>query len=67
MSPLVPLPDAQTILREALDALDMPRGGVARWLDHLERFYRAHGAERRYAGCLALLGRMRAVLASEEG
>jgi hypothetical protein len=47
------------ILREALDALEMSRGGVARWLADLTRFYEAHGGEKRYAECLALVAALR--------
>lgn len=61
------IPDAQTILREALDALDMPRRAVPRWLDHLERYYRAHGGERSYGPCLSMLARLREILAEEAG
>jgi hypothetical protein len=52
-------PDDDEVLREALEALDMPPEGVGRWLDDLERFYRKHGAERRYGECLALLASLR--------
>jgi streptomycin 6-kinase len=54
--------EADRILAEALAALEMPRKGVVRWLDHLERFYRQHGAERHYGECLTLLGDLRRVL-----
>ncbi len=47
------------ILKEALLALEMPPAGVGRWLDDLERFYRKHGGERRYAECLDLLASLR--------
>jgi hypothetical protein len=47
------------ILREALDALEMPREGVGRWLDGLERFYEKHGGERHYAECLGLVAALR--------
>jgi hypothetical protein len=49
------------VLKEALDALEMPREGVGRWLDDLERFYRRHGGERRYGECLALLASLRRI------
>jgi hypothetical protein len=49
------------VLKEALDALEMPREAVGRWLDDLERFYREHGGERRYDECLALLASLRRV------
>jgi len=42
-------------LTQILDALDMPRRAVPGWLALLERFYRRHGAERRYAECLRLI------------
>jgi hypothetical protein len=58
-------PDDEAVLREALDALEMPRTGVARWLDDLEGFYRRHGGERRYAECLELVGAMRRLLQGE--
>jgi hypothetical protein len=43
------------VLRETLDALDMPPEAVPGWLKLLERFYLRHGGERHYAECLALL------------
>ena len=58
--------DDRTILREALDVLDMPRHRVVRWLDHLERFYRKHGAERHYGECLSLVATLRELCAEEE-
>ena len=58
--------DDEAMLREALGALEMPRAGVARWLDDLERFYRRHGGERRYAECLALVASMRRILQAEQ-
>jgi DNA-binding transcriptional regulator GbsR (MarR family) len=58
--------DADVILREAMAALDMPRSGVRRFIAHLERFYRRHGAERHYGECLALLSAMRRVLEADE-
>jgi len=64
---LLPAPDDEAILREALDVLDMPRLRVGRWLDHLEKFYREHGAERHYGECLSLVGRLRHLLAEKEG
>ncbi len=59
------LHESAAVLREALDALEMPREGVAAWLDYLERFYRKHGAERRYAECLDLVASMRSLLQQE--
>jgi hypothetical protein len=53
------------VLREALEALEMPPEGVAQWLDYLERFYREHGAEKRYAECLDLVASMRRLLQGE--
>lgn len=58
--------DSDRILYEALLAIEMPRKGIGRWLDHLERFYRKHGAERHYGECLHLLADMRRVLADRE-
>ncbi len=52
-------PEDDDVLREAMRALEMPDRGVSRWLDHLERFYRAHGGERRYGECLSLVEAMR--------
>jgi len=57
---------SDVILREAMAALDMPRPGVLRFIDHLERFYRRHGAERHYGECLELLTAMRRVLAADK-
>ena len=41
---------------ELLDALDLPRPVVARWMDHLDAFFARHGGARRYGG----LGRLTA-------
>ncbi len=50
------MPEADDpVLREILDALDIPPAAVPGWLALLERFYRAHGGERHYAECLALI------------
>lgn len=57
--------DDEQILREALEALEMPHAGVGRWLDDLERFYRKHGAEKRYGECLDLVATMRRLLQAE--
>lgn len=57
--------DDDDVLREALSALEMPSEGVGRWLDDLERFYRKHGAERRYGECLDLLASLRRLRGEE--
>jgi hypothetical protein len=49
------------VLRETLEALEMPRAGLQRWLAANERFCRGHGA-RHYRELLDLYRRMRAVL-----
>lgn len=56
--------DDDAVLRETLDALEMPREGLARWLRANERFCRRHGV-RHYRELLALYGRMRALLEAE--
>jgi hypothetical protein len=55
--------DADAVLLETLHALDMPPEAVPGWLALLERFYRKHGGERRYAECLALIAECEELIA----
>ena len=61
-----PLPSAfcplPSVLAEILAALDMPREGLLRWLEHNERFCIRHGGERRYGEWLQLYQQCRAAL-----
>ena len=50
------------VLAEILNALDMPRSGLLRWLDHNTRFCMRHGGERRYGEWLQLYEQCRAAL-----
>lgn len=45
---------------EVLGALDLPPAALARWLDDIEAFCRAHGGERHYRELLALVAGARA-------
>ena len=54
------------VLRETLAAMDMPREGLLRWIDHNERFCRRHGGERRYREWLELYAQCRIALQEEE-
>ena len=47
-------PDEGPVLIEILNALDIPREGLLRWLEHNERFCMQHGGERRYGEWLQL-------------
>jgi hypothetical protein len=46
-----------------LDALDLPRAAVARWMDHLDAFFARHGGARRYAALSRLTAETRAACA----
>jgi hypothetical protein len=54
-------PDEGCLL-EILEALEMPRRGLLRWLEHNERFCMQHGGERRYGEWLQLYERCRVAL-----
>jgi hypothetical protein len=49
---------------ELLDALDLPRPAIARWMDHLDGFFARHGGGRRYGGLARLTAETRAALAA---
>lgn len=48
-------PSEEEVLAQTIDALEMPRSGVRKWLAHDRRFCEAHGGERVYAELLELL------------
>jgi hypothetical protein len=50
------------VLVETLAALDMPREGLLRWIEHNLRFCERHGGERRYREWIELYERCRAAL-----
>jgi hypothetical protein len=50
----------QAELAEILGALELPPRALARWLDDLEEFCRAHGGEPRYRDLLGLIADCRA-------
>jgi hypothetical protein len=45
---------------EVLAALELPPAALARWLDDVEAFCRAHGGDRHYRELLALVAATRA-------
>jgi hypothetical protein len=47
---------------DLLDALDLPRAVVARWMDHLDAFFARHGGAQRYGGLCRLTAETRAAL-----
>jgi len=49
--------DEQGVLRETLDALDLPRHGLRKWFAHNRKFCEAHGGHRVYGELLDLLER----------
>jgi hypothetical protein len=55
-------PDEERVLAEILNALDMPRDALLRWLEHNARFCIRHGGERRYGEWLQLYEQCRAAL-----
>lgn len=48
------------VTAEVVAALGMPAAAVARWLDDVEAFCRAHGGARHYRELLALVAAARA-------
>jgi len=50
---------------DLLDALDLPRAAVARWMDHLDGFFARHGGARHYGGLARLTAETRAAVARE--
>ena len=50
-----------------LDALDLPRAAVARWMDHLDGFFARHGGARHYRGLARLTAETRAAVDRERG
>lgn len=56
-------PGGEVPVADLLDALDLPRATVARWMDHLDAFFARHGGVQRYAGLCRLTAETRAALA----
>ena len=55
-----------TVDAEVLAALGLPPAALARWLDDLEAFCRAHGGVRQYRDLLALVAGARAAAATRD-
>ncbi len=53
--------DEREVLRETMDALDLPRRALRRFFAHNRAFCDAHGGRRVYGELLALLDRCDAV------
>lgn len=53
-------PASIEITADVLAALELPPAALARWLDDVEGFCRAHGGERHYRELLALVAATRA-------
>jgi hypothetical protein len=56
-------PGGEVPVADLLDALDLPRAVVARWMDHLDAFFARHGGAQRYGGLCSLTAETRAALA----
>jgi hypothetical protein len=54
------------VIKETLDALEMPRSGLAKWFSHNKKFCNAHGGRRVYGELLDLLEECEAALAEEQ-
>jgi hypothetical protein len=52
---------------DLLDALELPRGAVARWMDHLDAFFARHGGARLYGGLSRLTAETRAAVTPSPG
>jgi hypothetical protein len=44
----------EAVLAETLEALEMPREGLVKWLERSRAFCQRHGGDRRYRELLAL-------------
>ena len=53
------------VLRETLDALDMPKHGIRKWIAHNRKFCEAHGGRRVYGELMDLLDRTEKALDAE--
>jgi hypothetical protein len=53
------------VIKETLDALEMPRSGLAKWFSHNKKFCNAHGGRRVYGELLDLLEECEAALAED--
>lgn len=53
------------ILKEILDALQMPRKGIEKWVFQLEHFCKQHGGDRYYSEILGLLSECRDQMGNE--
>jgi hypothetical protein len=53
------------VIKETLDALQMPRSGLAKWFLHNKKFCNAHGGRRVYGELLDLLEECEAALAED--
>ena len=58
-------PESCGVSAEVISALDLPPAALARWLDDIEAFCRAHGGERHYRELLALVAQTRAAAGAE--
>jgi hypothetical protein len=56
------IPAEGEVLRETLDALEMPRHGLRKWFAHDRRFCEAHGGAKVYPELLGLLDECNALL-----
>jgi hypothetical protein len=52
---------------DLLDALELPRAAVSRWMDHLDAFFARHGGARLYGDLCRLTAETRAALAPPGG
>ena len=59
--------DAARVLAEAVEALEMPRDGLVKWLTGSKAFCARHGGRRYYAELLDLYDDCLAVLAARKG
>ena len=53
-------PDLVAVSADMIGALELPPAALARWLDDIEAFCRAHGGSRHYRELLALVAQTRA-------
>lgn len=60
------LPTEEEVLRQTLDALEMPPHGLRKWFASNRAFCNAHGGRRVYGELLALLDECEAALDARE-
>jgi len=59
--------EGEVPVTELLEALDLPRPAILRWMDHLDGFFARHGGPQRYRGLSELTAETRAAVCAPPG